>query len=195
MSRDRIACPTQPVRSADSGEIESVAHARRTGHEHLDSDFTAMNINSGNGLQSNYLQTGTGNNQYIAYKQKFVRTTAATTRSKSVKTPSSRSAQKTIELLSSARKEIERKAHANGLRKTVNTSHYCGERCVCCGYTEVQERARRCCLSFSRRTLSRRKRLYTSSVKPTTRKPGVRFTFCEACCGNWRRNDQPLRSN
>jgi predicted ATP-dependent serine protease len=41
----------------------------------LDANFTTMNINSGTGAQSNYLQTGTQNTQYNAQTQTFYNTT------------------------------------------------------------------------------------------------------------------------
>ena len=60
--------------STVTSESGGVTRAERIENRHLDSDFAALNINSGTGTQSNYHQTGVQNTQYNAHTQTFYNT-------------------------------------------------------------------------------------------------------------------------
>jgi len=61
--------------SASTSTTDSTVYATRRAPQQLDADFAAMNVNSGTGVQSNYLQTGIHNTQYNAQTQTFYNTT------------------------------------------------------------------------------------------------------------------------
>jgi hypothetical protein len=61
--------------SANTSATDSTVYATRRAPQQLDADFAAMNVNSGTGVQSNYLQTGIHNTQYNAQTQTFYNTT------------------------------------------------------------------------------------------------------------------------
>jgi hypothetical protein len=61
--------------SASTSETDNAAGTMQRASRDLDTNFAAMNINSGTGVQSNCLQTGTQNTQYNAQTQTFYNTT------------------------------------------------------------------------------------------------------------------------
>jgi ankyrin repeat protein len=61
--------------SASTSETDNAVGTMQRASRDLDTNFAAMNINSGTGVQSNYIQTGTQNTQYNAESQTFYNTT------------------------------------------------------------------------------------------------------------------------
>lgn len=61
--------------SAGTSETDNAVCTMQKGSGYLEADFAAMNINSGSGIQSNYLQAGIRNTQYNAQTQTFYNTT------------------------------------------------------------------------------------------------------------------------
>ena len=60
--------------SASTSDTDNIVYATERAPRCLDADFVAMNVNSGSGVQSNYLQTGIHNAQYNAQTQTFYNT-------------------------------------------------------------------------------------------------------------------------
>lgn len=71
--------------SSTTSQTGSVPGTGPTGLGCLDSDLAAININSGNGTQSSYKQTGINNTQYNAQTQTFYNTTIAKTEAEKIK--------------------------------------------------------------------------------------------------------------
>jgi hypothetical protein len=61
--------------SASTSETDNAVGTMQRASRDLDTNFAAMDINSGTGVQSNYIQTGTQNTQYNAESQTFYNTT------------------------------------------------------------------------------------------------------------------------